>query len=462
MSSEHDRILACLERVGAPKVTREDMNRLYKGRMAGVLDFTAAHLVGRTEAASTRAAIQAHRENTRATQAGLKEDADPLETEMRRASARMQNARVAFERAEEARAKHVSAVEELETEAEELQGQLEDKQLTELLLSILERKERIRQERFEQILHLLEALREKVGRAGTLAPSAPIIQSPSPPSPPKHIRAEHTRDTITALQAHSLRISRLSDKAQDGKLPARTKEAEEKLLDAVARSMGLSLDHPEVVSAYKQHIAIAKARARENLEYRSPLPADESSEDLSEISERIVQKECTLQSLANRSGALTLACVSALQEDAAFIQEAVPQLRDALQKEAAATQGYVGTLRLSVVNRPREAPRQYGKSLSDGRSFEKTLADIEHTFSEARSTEAFLASAHTLLSPDPTTTEVYSALAASYTREEEVHSARVQKLLARKAAKADAGRVLVNDIERLVAEVDVVGAGRRV
>ncbi|KAI0673238.1 hypothetical protein C8Q78DRAFT_1023750 [Trametes maxima] len=460
MSSEHNHILVCLERVGAPQITREDMDRLYKGRMADVLDFTAAHLVGRTAAASARATIQAHREGTKVTQAGVKEDVDPQETQVRRASARVHNARVAFERAEESRKKHASAVGDLETQAEALQGQLKDKQLTEALLSVLERKERIRQERLDQISRLLETLREKVGRTGPV-PSDSINQLPSPPSPPKHIRAEYTRDTIAALQAHSLRISRLFAIAQGGQLPARTKEAEGGLLNAVAQSMGLSPDHLEVVSTYRQHVAAAKARARENLEYRSPLPTDHPSNDLSEISERIIQQEHTLQSLADRSAALTLACARALQADVAFIQEAVPHLEDSLAAEATATEGYVDAFRLSIVNRPREATRQYGKSLSCGWSFEKTLVDIERTFSEARDTEAFLASTHTLLSPDLEAIEAHSALAASYASEEAEHSARVQKLLARKAAKADAGRVLIDDIERLAAEVDIVASGGR-
>lgn len=46
-----------------------------------------------------------------------------------------------------------------ENEADKLQEQLEDRRLTTLLLSVLERKEAIRKERIKEIIELLSELR---------------------------------------------------------------------------------------------------------------------------------------------------------------------------------------------------------------------------------------------------------------------------------------------------------------
>ena len=49
------------------------------------------------------------------------------------------------------------------------------------------------------------------------------------------------------MQAHSLRLSRLSVSAKDGALPARTKATETRLLHAIAHTMESSTDDPEVI-----------------------------------------------------------------------------------------------------------------------------------------------------------------------------------------------------------------------
>ncbi len=46
-----------------------------------------------------------------------------------------------------------------------------------------------------------------------------------------------------------------------------------------------------------------------------------------------------------------------------------------------------------------------------------------------------------------------------YVKEETELSDRVQKLLERKAKKTEAGQLLIQDIERLVAEVGIISGG---
>ncbi|KAI0369537.1 hypothetical protein BV20DRAFT_1122001 [Pilatotrama ljubarskyi] len=472
-----DRVYAALKEVEAPVSDRDALERLYKGRMADVLDFVATNIKGRRASAAARDEIQTYREEARGHSLGSYEDVDPLYARIRRADVRLKHARIALEKSEEARQKHSCKVLELEAEADALQDDLQDKRLTMLLLSVLERKESIRKERFKVILKLLEQLRERAKEL-TTAQSEAAFGLSRPRTPIHPVRVEYTRDTLASLQAHSLRLSRLSSLAQDSTLAARTGDAETCLRDAVARSMGLSADHPDVVSVHERCVATAKSRACLSVQYRSPLPEGEPPEDLEDLSDRIAERERELQDLADRAAALTLASARALQavravlffpsppcldfnapQDAAFREETVPQLKDSLQTEAAAARGYVDALRLSIMNRPRAADGARGsrdKDLSGGRSFAKTLDDIERTFDEMRDTDSFLVAADALISPDSASIQRHMELAASYVEEDAEVSRRVQKLLERKAAKADAGRALVEDIERIIAEVGII------
>ncbi|KAI0659495.1 hypothetical protein C8Q70DRAFT_113135 [Cubamyces menziesii] len=455
-----DQVYAALKEVGAPVSSRDDVERLYKGQMAEVLDFVATHLRGRKAVASARGAIQAHREEARSGTATSLEQVDPLYTRAQRAKAKVKTSEIALQKLEDAYKKQVQTTSELENEYAKLQKELESQRSTALLLSILERKENIRKMRFDEILQLLEKLRAKIKDADTTIGNTEEPVSPTE-APTKPIRAEHTRDTLAALQAYSLRLSRLSASAKDGALPARTKATETRLLNAIARAMGSSADDPAVVRKYEECRESAKARARQTLEYRSPLPVGQPDEDLSAISERVRQKEVELQALSDKAAALTLACARALQSDTIFANETAPQLKDALHKEAAAAQGYIDVLRLSINHRARteESTRDIdgdGHSLSDGRSFSQVLADIEQTFTDAQETESFLTEARKLISPDPDTVETHKALATSYAKEESEVSSRLQTLLERKSTKAEAGHVLIKDIERLIAEVAII------
>lgn len=51
------------------------------------------------------------------------------------------------------------------------------------------------------------------------------------------------------LQSHSIRLTRLSVIANDNTLSARNKDAEARVLEAVAHSMGLGTGDPDVIAA---------------------------------------------------------------------------------------------------------------------------------------------------------------------------------------------------------------------
>ncbi|EIW56355.1 uncharacterized protein TRAVEDRAFT_21559 [Trametes versicolor FP-101664 SS1] len=450
-----DHIGNVLHAVGAPYIDPEDMRRLYKGRVAEVLDFAASNLTGRQAAVSARNALQIYRDHSRAPGTSSREDADPLFTRMQRAEARVKAAQIALQQSEQQLKKPNDALEHTENEAGALQEQLEDKRLTTLLLSVLERKEAIRKERIKEVIKLLSELRSKVGEQNTIQEEAKT-SLPTRTVVTKPLRVEHTRDALTSLQSHSIRLTRLSAIASDNTLSARTKDAEARVLEAIAHSMGLDTGDPDVIAAYETSLAAARSRARASVEYHSPLPHAESSEDLQDVSQRIIEKERRLQDLADEASALTLACVRALQTDSVFVHETAPQLRGALEEEAAAAQGHVDALRRSIINRPRPPQTSRSDSLGGGRSYEQTLSDIECQFANARDAESFLEAADALVSPDPSASDAHAAIAASYAEEETALSARLQKLLQHKAAKADAGHALVEEVERLIAEVGII------
>ncbi|KAI8996299.1 hypothetical protein BD414DRAFT_454863 [Trametes punicea] len=452
-----DEVYAALKAAGAPVSTCEDFERLYQGRMADILDFVSTHVQGRKAVNSARSAIQTHRERGRSS-ATTHDDIDPLHTRVQRASARVNSTAVTLDRLEEVRKEQSRVMTDLEDDAAVLQNELEGKRLTVLLLSVLERKESIRKARFKEILRLLDELREKSKRTSTLQESQNCTLK-SPESNAKFPHAEYTRDALAALQAHSVRLAHLSSLARDGTLASKTKAAEARLLNTIAHTLDLNADDPEVILAHEKCLVAAKSRARHNIEYRSPLPTSPAIDDLYEVSERIAQKEAELQDLADQASALTLACAQALQASATFTQKTAPELIEALKKEASSAQGYVDALRLSVVNRtsaPSSEAILKDRNLSQGRTFSQTLADIESMFTKTQETESFLKEVEKLVSPNPAVAESHRATADSYAQAEAEVSDKVRKLLERKAAKADAGRILIEDIERLIAEVAII------
>ncbi|KAI0722585.1 hypothetical protein C8Q76DRAFT_691322 [Earliella scabrosa] len=474
-SSPHE----ALNLIQAPLISNEDFTRLYKGRLAEIVDLVAQHVVGRSEANAARALIQHHREASTKIRQRLEDDTDPLYTAARSAESRLKTARIAADGTRRAHEEHMVAVRDLaeergiEREERQLQSALEQKRITILLLSILERKEKIRQARVAEIARILGELRlghslaklsflsgsphfDSAKASGqkeveltprSAVPAVKMITSP--------VRAEHTRDSLAALQAHQIRVTRLAAHSKD---PS-SEETQRRLLDAVARSLGTSSDDPKTQSAFQQLLSACKSQARRAVQYTSPLPLETADvAGLPSLSLRIKGKEDELQELADYSAALTIACAQALQTVTHFVKETSPALHDGLRDETAGAQGHIDVLRLSIVNRPSSSSEGSPQSLNGGQSFVATLENIRSTVSQAHALVSFL-EANTLLSQDVTQTRENDGLITAYTHQEAELTAKLKRLLDRKGKKTEAGRVLIQDIERLIAEVGVVASG---
>ncbi|KAI1796042.1 hypothetical protein LXA43DRAFT_988074 [Ganoderma leucocontextum] len=455
-ASPTEEIRASLRDMGAPEISEEDFARLYKGRMLEVLDIVSCNVVGRNRVASARTAIQQFRELSNARRLHVEHDTDPMSTSARRADSHLKNARASLTAIQTSREEQVQSLSSLEREEMELQKILEDKRRTALLLSVLEHKEKIRNNRFVDIAMLLEELRRKTNRTKTRS------LNDSPPrelrTQTKAQRAEHTRDTLSALQSYALRVSRLSQRTQETSSPSRVKKAEERLLQAVTASLSSTTEDEKVVSTFQTLCAAGKSQARPSVVYRSALPPEtEKAEDLQELTLRVHEKEDELQGLFDHSAALTVTCAQSLQTITNFANETSPALRDGLREESNSAQGHVDLLRLSVINR-RETPTVPNTidGLSRGQSFDAVLETIQRQATESQDTEQFLREIETLIAPGPASRGGYESLIEHYVKEESELSERVKKLLERKAEKSEVGQLLIQDIERLVAEVGII------
>ncbi|TBU46381.1 hypothetical protein BD309DRAFT_858167 [Dichomitus squalens] len=462
--------MTSLRQIDAPEISIEEIGRLYKGRMADVLDVIARHISGRKGAAVARSAIQQTRGSTTAKKPYADLDADALFTSVRRAESRLTNGRVLFTGAQTARMEQMQPLKSLEREKEEMQAKLAEKWTTVVLLSVLERKAKIRNERFAEIARLLDELRRRsANMTQTHVETIPHLRGPT-----KSRTTEHTRDALAALQAHALRASRLSLQPNDSVLPSRVNKAKQRLLLAVARSMNASADDDEVATMFQALRAAAEAQARLAVQYHSPLPSEpDGAEDLRDLSRRLDEKENQLHDLVNQSAALTLACAQSFQMLTEFANEALPALRDALHDESNSAQGHLDILRLSVVNRSRASEVPAHAGVSSGlvcdrlylnwhrtsisiQAFEEALHLIRRRAAESQQIDLFLAQAGTLIAPGPEDRYKNQTLISNHIKEEMEVSERVGKLLERKMKKTEAGRLLVEDIERLVGEVGII------
>ncbi|TFK79706.1 hypothetical protein K466DRAFT_605937 [Polyporus arcularius HHB13444] len=371
--------LTALRTVNAPVISESDFARLYKGELAEIIDLLAHSVVGRSATNSARGMIQLKRDSSTHTTPLSHQDTDPLYSAAIRADSQLKNARILVENEKKTRTDYSHKVRDLEHEQYKLRASLQDKRVTSLLLAILERKEKIRQERFAEVAKLLESLRQKSKTTNKVAIKSEPLSLKATLRP---VRTDYTKDVLSALQAHSLRVGRLSAQANlNGQSSSsRVEEAEQRLLQAVTRPKGSDVNDADVSSTYQQLLASARNQALHRVRYRSPIPADREIEDIGEVAQRISDKEEELQRLADQSAALTLACAQALQVVSHFTKEATPALRVTLQDEADAAQRHVDTLRLSVVNRPRSSPgRPPGESLGGGQTLSATISTLERT-----------------------------------------------------------------------------------
>ncbi|GBE86846.1 hypothetical protein SCP_1000880 [Sparassis crispa] len=451
--------------LGAPEVGEQEFGRLCRGPLADALLFAAEHVKGRSETASARVAIQSMRET------GKNKHVDTAESSYlraRHANARTVCAKNDYESMQATLNDFSKSVAKLENEVYHLQKALENKRMTIFLLKILKRKENMHSARFAELIRLLEDLRENAPpKSGFEKLDAESNDSPPyKPSPSFSLgtRVEPTRDVLAALRAHHVQLSRFSKYSANS---ASTGTAETRLLKTLASAMKLPEDNVQVIAGYTKCLKLAKIRARENLQYQSPLDPKSTSEaddiNLDAVLKRVIHKENNVQHLSDSAVALQWSCGRAVQSISAFVETTIPELRESLREEASVTEGYVDALRLSVVNRAETSTMTYGSADTgspyqhEGKAWHRTLEEVQTAIEETYAREQFLRRA-TLLDSSNAHQHEHRELIATHMELQAKADERIGNLLARKLEKARVGDVLTRDVEQLATEVKIVAS----
>ncbi|KAI0944741.1 hypothetical protein AcW1_002379 [Taiwanofungus camphoratus] len=467
-SSREDDTYSSLQLLGAPELSREEFGRLCKGPLADILFFVAEHVKGRKETAAARVAIFRMHESGNTTRVGGGTEGQSSYMKLKASNARLTGAKGDLKVVQEDLAKRHRSLIDLQREADNLQAAMGEKRLTSSLLEVLEKKESIRSARFTEIGRLLERLDKCVpGTIKTNEDGESVLLTKLPPPRRRIIRVENTRDVLAALQAYHVRLSRTSTRDS----AAQEKICENRLRRAIAKATDLPEDDERVGTAYEKCRLTARHRASRSIRYCSPLQSCSPNPTCEEIDLDVMQrqsfdKEQALQHVSDASIALGLACAQSLHNLATFVNQTAPALRESLRGEAAAAQGYVDVLRLSVVNRATASTKKADDDstvhdLAEGKAWSQVLEDVQTSIEQACERETFLNGAKLgdhanacgsgdLGGPDE--------LIAAHARRQDNVGERLRSLLSRKLEKARAGDVLVDDVERLAAEVGIITA----
>ncbi|KAF7377641.1 hypothetical protein MSAN_00186900 [Mycena sanguinolenta] len=429
---------ATLSALGAP-VTLEEYTRLFNGPLADVLTFLSEHLVGRQAAASTRTTLFLAQEAQAKSQ--LKQPAttrSDAEKAVARLAAAKTSSVVYATQLTELQEKTQATSERLAT----LQRQLDAKRKTLLLLKVLEAKHTLNMQRIEGLTTKINKLRHTPLQA--LAVPTPLLQTNPGLALP---RISHTRDCLADL--HRLMLP----------LPARNPplDPRERLRRAVARILNTDFSHPDTKRVAESCLAFAQ-RYAEAIRHRQKEKGTPDARLLDTKSQSNQERVVKLQSLVDRCAALRLLCDQNLAEISDNATASLPELRLSLQKTSQAAQGHVDFLRaLVLATQAKAKPTKAEESesfaslvksicrMSESATTRAVLEEVErvHTADNTSSIRARMR----LLHPPPASVDL-----AAHLKTTKAAHARGVELLARKAAKAEAGQARADEVERVIAD----------
>ncbi|KZT67401.1 hypothetical protein DAEQUDRAFT_758130 [Daedalea quercina L-15889] len=453
--SEH--VHQALLALGAPLISSDDMRRLCKGPLGDALFFMAEHMKGRAEVNRARQTIQQMREagpSSRVT-------GDGQETEYMKAKhamARLNGAKNDFNGAETQLNAVLQTIDNSQREADRLQAVLDNKRKALFLLQILEKKETVRISRIKEVERLMSQLQADSARL-TDDPVVPVPKAldSKPKQPMKRIQADHTQDVLAALRSYHVRLSRKTSASSDDPQSAETRRraSEARLRAALGEDAG------ELIQKCER---IARIRTERNIRYESPLPSgflDElGSAHLDEMHARVSEKERKLQRLLDEIAGLEKACTQSIQSLSAFDEFTRPALRQSLQEEVRNIEGYIDVLRAAIMQVADE-PGPQDESIAGGKSWRQALSKVQTDIEQAHAKDAFLQST-TLLEPssirDCSRRANVGELIASHRARQAHINERNTSLLARKLEKARFGDALGKQVEKLLAEKDIIAA----
>jgi len=441
-----DLIMSSLQELGGPAITHDDISRLNNGALGEVLVFLSKHMRGRQATLEVRQAIAAQGLKNRLPREGT------TELERQILQKRVHSANAGVEQLYRQSDELERSIHDAQKEITALECALESQRQGSLLLSVLHRKESVRVERINALTNSLEDARSHIPDAKGFIQGSSIELSSERPLR-RSVRATATRDTLAAIQALHLQIVTLtqSKTAWDG-----TSEIEKRLENAIARKLSLSVDDERVQATLEEIRQLSKDRALNCLSIQTKGSDAVGDNTLKAAISRVDAKEQSLRSTAERLATLQASCSECLQAISIYHEASVPTLKESLEENLLAAQGYIDTLRSSI---ELYLARKDGGKASEPVSMGPKITEdkLRNDIMEAHELQRFLQSATIKTGPIPP--HVLDVIQSFMATDADVNN-RAEELLRRKNAKKESvGDVLVEDIERLKKEVDMLVNG---
>ncbi|KAI0076863.1 hypothetical protein K474DRAFT_1185129 [Panus rudis PR-1116 ss-1] len=425
----------------------EEAETYLKGPFGDALRFFVDHVRGRSEVSNARNAIHALTDSKIPKPSTAESTIyDKVKRSTTRLNVAQQHVKGLQTKSQQMQQKILTA----ELEVASLEREVQNGRMRESLMSILEQKEAIRIRRIAELSRLLDDERKKITSESNANPAE---GGPSPsPQTKLRIRAENTRDTIAMLQAYQIRLAELLRSDKGSSIP----QIESRLLEAIARKMGLPVNDERVVAQYETCRTAARHRASLKLQYQPVVQDPPTRENVQKLADQVAEKRNKLQRTSDEIASLSSECTRLLQEISAFETSVVPELRESLEEDRKNTEGYLDKLRLSIDEFRYLRPFEGDQLLNThGRTVGALVEDVRREIVQTYEINTFLESS---LLPTPNAPDLRQKL-DDFSKHTEEESDRQTKLLSRKAEKATkVGGVLVKDIEDLVKEVNSVGS----
>ncbi|KAJ4465023.1 hypothetical protein C8J55DRAFT_529365 [Lentinula edodes] len=433
-----DAIYNSLLNLGLPQgsVTLDDFSRIYRhgGPLQDAILFISEHFRGRGGVHEARSGLLCASESRDESQI------NPARLPGNIASLRLTKSKKDAEMYSNVLHNKIKAAEETQKQINILKSQLTAQRQVDLLLGILEKKEKERIRQFEDICRLLIQLKRKVPQdQSAISKLEEVIQliqlfecEPSPSGPNSNLnlkKPRQTQDALLVLNAYHVCLARLAaqstqtietakntrdtrarphfpvpsdtvttrNAARKPCVPVTSNNAdvvvtpsasaEVQLRALVARKLGVegSNKDPEVERVFQGFIKVAKARARNQVRYTGNMGIGEpvSEEKLDTLAAEVNRKTQILQHASDLSLELARGTEHAIVAISKFQKTTIPSFEEILNSQLNSIRSYIDHLRIYVVadsQRDVQGGAQQGSQQSESLLPNKPLTRVEPDF----------------------------------------------------------------------------------
>ncbi|KZP26567.1 hypothetical protein FIBSPDRAFT_1040612 [Athelia psychrophila] len=438
--------------LGGPALSLSELGRLYQGSFREALSRVLSGLKGRQGSAIARRQIQAALEGV-----SLRENAgnnimESLICSEITATSRLESAQQALYASRKQLNEKVASLAVSERDINELQITIDRKKRTNILLRLLQEREKIRLSRFQEMAKLSTDHKTRI--AGTENNTKPPILPDFKPSNHACPSVRETVGTLANLHAHHVHLKHLATQSHidgSGEIELRLRhlavhEADDGQFDEALSARGEAL------------VTFARKSAERGALFSRH--ANILDHDLQALSDVVDLKKRQLQELSDRSIALGYTSKQHIDNIFEFRGSTSHTLKASIEGGAPQLIGYMEVLKWLIDNSASpecsagDADLQEAFGLRAGTQEPRIVSEIERHLEIAHQKESFL---ENLIAPvDEDHEDEGSTLTRKYEADEQKRHDKAYSLLSRKAAKID--NTLVSDIETIVKEADSIAS----